>query len=111
MPVYSPELIATMRAALNEAITTLPADQATPGVKAVVAEVILKLQPRVRRITTSFWRRLCSTYKLLCHSCSDRALEHRWPQSAVWSHRGLRRGVRADNPALRCNPQCQRSDQ
>jgi hypothetical protein len=42
MPVYSPELISIMRAALNQAITSLPADQATPGVKAFVAEVILK---------------------------------------------------------------------
>jgi hypothetical protein len=42
MPVYSPELIATMKAVLNQAVTTLPADQATPSVKAFVAEVILK---------------------------------------------------------------------
>jgi hypothetical protein len=39
---YSPELIHRMRAALNEVMATIPADQATPGVKAYMAEIILK---------------------------------------------------------------------
>jgi hypothetical protein len=42
MPGYSPELIQTMRAALDEAITKIPLDQATPGIKAHLAEFILK---------------------------------------------------------------------
>jgi hypothetical protein len=42
MPNYSPELIQTMRAALDEVITKIPLEQATPGVKAALAECILK---------------------------------------------------------------------
>jgi len=33
MPSYSPELIQTMRAALDEVMTKIPLDQATPGSK------------------------------------------------------------------------------
>jgi hypothetical protein len=42
MPNYSPELIHTMRAALDEVITKIPLEQATPGVKAALAQFILK---------------------------------------------------------------------
>jgi hypothetical protein len=42
MPSYSPELIETMRSALDEVMTRIPADQATSGIKACLAEVILK---------------------------------------------------------------------
>jgi len=42
MPTYSVELIQTMRAVLEEAMTKVPVDQATPGLKARVAELILK---------------------------------------------------------------------
>ena len=42
MPSYSPELVQTMRAALDEVMTKIPAEQATPGVKAYMAEFILK---------------------------------------------------------------------
>lgn len=42
MPKFSPELIDTMRAALDEVMTRIPFDQATPGLKAHVAELILK---------------------------------------------------------------------
>jgi hypothetical protein len=42
MPSYSPELIQTMRAALDEVMTKIPSEQATPGVKAYLAECILK---------------------------------------------------------------------
>jgi hypothetical protein len=42
MASYSPELIQTMRAALDEVMTKIPADQATPGIKAHMAEFILK---------------------------------------------------------------------
>jgi hypothetical protein len=42
MPSYSPELIQTMRAALDEVMTKIPLDQATPAIKAHLAELILK---------------------------------------------------------------------
>jgi hypothetical protein len=42
MPSYSPELIQTMRAALDEVMTKIPQDQITPGIKAHMAEFILK---------------------------------------------------------------------
>jgi hypothetical protein len=42
MPSYSPELVQTMRAALDEVMTKIPVEQATPGIKAHMAELILK---------------------------------------------------------------------
>jgi hypothetical protein len=42
MPSYSPELIQTMRAVLDEAATKIPVDQVTPGIKAQMAEFILR---------------------------------------------------------------------
>jgi hypothetical protein len=42
MPSYSPELVQTMRAALEEVMTRIPPEQATPGIKAHMAELILK---------------------------------------------------------------------
>lgn len=42
MPSYSPELVQTMRAALDEVMTQIPLEKATPGVKAYMAELILK---------------------------------------------------------------------
>lgn len=42
MPCYGPELIHTMRTVLDEVMTKIPMDQATPSVKAHVAEFILK---------------------------------------------------------------------
>jgi hypothetical protein len=42
MPTFSPELIQTMRAALEAAMTKVPLDQATPGIKAHLAECILR---------------------------------------------------------------------
>jgi hypothetical protein len=42
MPSYSPELIQTMRAALDDVMAKIPVDQATPGIKAHMAEFILK---------------------------------------------------------------------
>jgi hypothetical protein len=42
MPTYSPELIQIMRAALDEVMTRVPLEQATPGIKAALAEYILK---------------------------------------------------------------------
>jgi hypothetical protein len=42
MQSYSPELIQTMRAALDAVMMKIPLEQATPGVKACLAECILK---------------------------------------------------------------------
>ena len=42
MPSHSPELIGIMRAALDAVMMQIPVDQATPGVKAHMAELILK---------------------------------------------------------------------
>jgi hypothetical protein len=42
MPSYDPEFIQTMREALDEVMTKVPVEQATPAIKARVAEVILK---------------------------------------------------------------------
>jgi hypothetical protein len=43
MPNYhSPELIQTMRAVLEEATSKIPLDQSAPGIKAHLAECILK---------------------------------------------------------------------
>ncbi|MGB6448503.1 MAG: hypothetical protein WBE14_27725 [Xanthobacteraceae bacterium] len=41
MPDYSPELIHTMRSALDSVMTQVPVNHATPGLKAHLAEVIL----------------------------------------------------------------------
>ncbi len=42
MPTFNPELIGLMRMVLEEAMARVPADQATPGIKAYLAEIILK---------------------------------------------------------------------
>jgi hypothetical protein len=42
MPIYAPELVQTMRTVLDEVMTKIPVDQATPSVKAHLAEFILK---------------------------------------------------------------------
>jgi hypothetical protein len=42
VPTYSPELIRTMRAVLDEAVSKLPAHRATSGTKVHMAELILK---------------------------------------------------------------------
>ena len=42
MPSYSPELILTMRLALEEVMSQIPLNHATPGIKAYMAEFILK---------------------------------------------------------------------
>jgi hypothetical protein len=42
MPAFSPELVATMRAALEEVMTRVPLEQASSGVKVRLAECILK---------------------------------------------------------------------
>ena len=42
MPTFSPEIVGTMRAVLEEAMTRVPAEKAATGVKAYLAECILK---------------------------------------------------------------------
>jgi hypothetical protein len=42
MPSFNPELIQIMRAALDDVMTKIPAHQATPAIKAYMAEFILK---------------------------------------------------------------------
>jgi hypothetical protein len=42
MPAFSPELVQTMRTVLDEAMTKVPLEQANPGIKAHLAECILK---------------------------------------------------------------------
>lgn len=42
MPSFSPELIQIMRDALEDVMAQIPLDQATPGLKAYLAECILK---------------------------------------------------------------------
>ena len=42
MESYGPELIQTMRAVLDEVMTIIPVDQVTQGLKAHLAQVILK---------------------------------------------------------------------
>jgi hypothetical protein len=42
MPAFSPELIQTMRAALEEAMTKVPLEQATPEIKTHLAQCILQ---------------------------------------------------------------------
>jgi hypothetical protein len=42
MPSYGPEFAQAMRAALDEVMAKIPAHKATPGVKAKMAELILK---------------------------------------------------------------------
>jgi hypothetical protein len=42
MPSYGPEVIQTMRTVLDEVMTKIPVEQVTPGIKAHMAEFILK---------------------------------------------------------------------
>jgi hypothetical protein len=53
MQSYSPELIQTMRAALDEVMTKIPLEQATPGIKAAVAECFSRPPQMVRPATTA----------------------------------------------------------
>jgi hypothetical protein len=42
MAHYSPDFVHTMRSALDQVVTRIPAPDATPAVKAKIAELILK---------------------------------------------------------------------
>jgi hypothetical protein len=59
-----PELIQTMRAALDEVMAKIPVDEATPGIKAHMAEFILKaaLASRNRRTLSLPLRNVAANY-------------------------------------------------
>ena len=42
MAAFNPELVRLMRMVLEEVMTRVPMEQATPGIKAHLAEIILK---------------------------------------------------------------------
>jgi hypothetical protein len=42
MPVFNPELVRLMRLVLEEVMARVPVEQATPSIKAHLAEIILK---------------------------------------------------------------------
>lgn len=42
MAAFNPELVSLMRLVLEEVMARVPAEQATPGIKAHLAEIILK---------------------------------------------------------------------
>ncbi len=42
MTAFNPELVRLMRTVLEDVMTRVPMDQATPGIKAHLAEIILK---------------------------------------------------------------------
>jgi hypothetical protein len=42
MPLFSPQLVQVMRSALEEVMTRVPVEHATPATKACLAECILK---------------------------------------------------------------------
>jgi hypothetical protein len=42
MATFNPELVGLMRTVLEEVMTRVPAEQASPGIKAALAEIILK---------------------------------------------------------------------
>jgi hypothetical protein len=86
MPSYSPELIQIMRAALDEVMTKIPLEQATPGVKAALAECILKAAANGQ--TSYYQDSLCATYPQLdVRSCTSLI------RLAFW---GVDAGIRQD---------------
>jgi hypothetical protein len=78
MPSYSPELIQTMRAALDEAMTKIPAEQATPGIKAHLAELILKAAADGRPATRVCWPRRQSKFRRFSRCWPERPLRGRY---------------------------------
>ena len=42
MPAFNPELVRLMRTVLEEVMARVPTEQVTPGIKAHLAEIILK---------------------------------------------------------------------
>jgi hypothetical protein len=79
MPSYSPELIQTMRAALDEVMTKIPVDQATPRVKAHMAKFILKAAAEGQ---TSYDRLLASASDKI--SASETLIRYLGPSEAYF---------------------------
>lgn len=69
MPCYGPELIQTMRTVLEEVMTKVPVDQATPSVKVHLAEFILKAaaqgQTSYDGLLTSAWTQIPTILSML----------------------------------------------
>jgi hypothetical protein len=57
MASYGPELIQTMRAVLDEVMTKIPVDQVTPGLKAHMAQIILKAAAEGQTSYDGLWPR------------------------------------------------------
>ena len=69
MPCYGPELIQTMRTVLEEVMTRIPIEQATPSVKVHMAEFILKAaaegQTSYDALLTSAWTQIPTILSML----------------------------------------------
>jgi hypothetical protein len=63
MPSFSPALIQTMRAALDEVMTKIPLEQATPGIKASLAECILKTAAAGQTSYDGLWQQPQSKFR------------------------------------------------
>src|SRR5258707_10532189 len=79
MPSYSPELIQTRRAALEEVMTKIPVDQATPRIKAHMAKFILKAAAEGQ---TSYERLLASASDKI--SASETLIRYLGPSEAYF---------------------------
>jgi hypothetical protein len=68
-PIYGPELIQTMRMVLEEVMTKIPVDQATPSVKVHLAEFIPKAaaegQTNHDALLTSAWTQIPTILSML----------------------------------------------
>jgi hypothetical protein len=65
MQTFNSELIKTMRTALEDAMTKVPLEQATPGLKAYLAECILKAAAEGHTSYESLMAVACRTCQLL----------------------------------------------
>jgi hypothetical protein len=69
MPCYGPELIQTMRTVLEEVMTRIPVEQATPSVKVHMAEFILKAaaegQTSYDALLTTAWTQIPTILSML----------------------------------------------
>jgi len=69
MPCYGPELIQTMRTVLEEVMTKIPIEHATPSVKVHLAEFILKAaaegQTSYDALLTSAWTQIPTIVSML----------------------------------------------
>ena len=101
MPSFSPELISTMRAALDDAMTHIPVDQATSGIKIRLAEIILL--PRGRPVMSCCTRRRSAKFRR-CSHCSHRCKNLIGAGSTRRSEHQVEIAITTDarHPAQRC---------